>query len=294
MSKIILALRQAREDMVRGTVMKEKFTDLLLSEDVRTHIGRRGSHHHRGKITRRLFSNADARDGSGQAFDEDSVSFFQKNTVVAEQYRRLVTEIFCRSQTRELRSVLVVSALSGEGKTLTATNIALTIAMNVKEQKVLLIDADFRNPNIHKMLGSRSQYGLSDYLLGEVEYSSVAVPTNIPSLTVINAGSSIKYGKLNLDSLKISEFFSHIVQKENYRYIIIDTSPIILTSEPMFLIPYVDSIIMVVRAGKTPKKIVSQAIECLGKEKILGCVFNGVSQNDMSMYKYHYDNSYYS
>jgi Mrp family chromosome partitioning ATPase len=130
-------------------------------------------------------------------------------------------------------------------------------------------------------------------LLGEVEYSKITVPSQISRLTVINAGSSIKYGNQLLDSLKISEFFSQIVEKENYRYIIIDTSPVVLTSDFSFLIPYVDSIIIVVRAGETPRKIVRRAIEYLGKDKIIGCVFNGVSKNDMPFYKYYYENSYY-
>ena len=91
----------------------------------------------------------------------------------------------------------------------------------------------------------------------------------------------------------MEQFVRDIKSQEQYGYIILDSSPVLLTSEPKSLLRYVDTTIFVVRAKKTPAEVVSQAIKILGKENILGCVLNGITSDDFSFYPYYYSQDYH-
>jgi capsular exopolysaccharide synthesis family protein len=194
---------------------------------------------------------------------------------------------------RELRTLLICSALEHEGKSLTALNLATIIASQGGEQGALLVETDFRRPRVQHMLGTQPEGGLSDYILGDIGYERIFVPSPIPRLTVVHAGQWVENPMLLLNSQKMAQFFERINALSQYSHVILDTSPIILTSEPTAFIDHVDAALLVVHAKKTPREIVLQAIDILGEEKILGCVFNGVTAMDTRNYRYHYRSDYY-
>jgi protein-tyrosine kinase len=225
--------------------------------------------------------------------DARAVAFHQADTVAAEQYRKLFIELVQARRLRQLQTLLITSAVAGEGKSISALNLAITSATNGDQQGALLIDTDFRKPNIHKYLGIHPEWGLADYLLGEVEYSQIFCKTQIPGLTIIPAGRKVSNPTALLASTRMEEFLRDTKAHKQYSHIILDSSPVLLTSESKGLLQHVDTAILVVRAKKTPAEVVSQAIKILGEENILGCVFNGITATDFSHYHYYYSQEYY-
>jgi capsular exopolysaccharide synthesis family protein len=224
-----------------------------------------------------------------KGLDQRLITAHHPISPIAEQYRKLYIEIVRAGRVRELRTLLLSSALPGEGKTFSALNLALTIAATGGRQNVLLVDADFRKPSLPQLLGTSPEYGLADYLLGNVASSQLLAQTQIPGLTVVYAGRAVENPTALFSPEKIGQFFQDIKYQDQYSYIIFDSSPVLLTAEPAALVQYVDATLLVVRAGCTPRNMVAQAINLLGRENILGCVFNGVTSTDS-----YYYNSYYS
>jgi capsular exopolysaccharide synthesis family protein len=234
------------------------------------------------------FRSSRQADAVYEGLDRRLVAFHDPASALAEQYRKLYITIVRAGRVRELRTLLFSSALSGEGKTFNALNLALTIAAS-GGQHVLLVDTDFRKPSVHKLLGMSPKYGLVDYLLRDIPYSQLFVQTQVPGLTVVYPGQLVENPTALLSFEKIGQFFKNIKSQGQYNYIILDSSPVLLTAEPVALMQYVDSAILVVRAGGTPRDIVTQAIGILGHKNILGCVFNGIASTDS-----YYHNSYYT
>ena len=289
MTKILRMLLPARDEQYRGAVVHEKMTALLLGDAMSPHTDMNASSHDKKK------RNQWAVDGRLAARPTDAylVALHGANTAAAEQYRKLYSEIVRAGRVRSLRTLLVASALAGEGKTLTAVNLALTIAASSNEQRALLVETDFRKPRIQKLLNTQPKCGLTDYLSGDVECAQLIHTTPIPGLAVVYAGHHINNLARLLNSEKIATFFHQIASQEHYSHIILDSSPILLTSEPIALIPHVDAAIFVVHAGKTSREVVNQAIEILGQENIFGCVFNGMTSLDSYYSRHYYSSDYY-
>jgi protein-tyrosine kinase len=204
--------------------------------------------------------------------------------VAVEQYRKLYIEIAQARRTRPLQTLLITSPLAGEGKSISALNIAVTCAEHEGAHGVLLIDTDLRKPSIHQYLGIQPKWGLTDYLLGDVECSHIFFETQIPGLTLIAAGRKASNPTALFASARMAQLFQDIKSQKPYSSIILDSSPVLLTSEPKGLLQYVDTAILVVRASRTSAEVVSQTIKLLGKENILGCVLNAVTSSDFSFY----------
>jgi capsular exopolysaccharide synthesis family protein len=292
MSKTLLAILKARNEGKREPALNEKVTDLLVREHPTIDNGNNTLRRTRVRAKQGASDSAMARGRQGD-IDEYLVAFHRSNAPAAEQYRKLYTEIVRAGRTRELRTLLIASALAGEGKTVTALNLATTIAASSSGWSTLLVDMDLRKPHVHRLLGTHPACGLTDYLLGDVACSRIFATTQIPGLTVVYGGRPVRDPTRLFSAEKIEHFFHEIKSQEQYRYIVLDTSPVLLTAETNVLIHHADATILVVRAGKTPRDVVSQAIETLGMENILGCVFNGITSADVFYYDYYYNSDYY-
>ena len=206
--------------------------------------------------------------------EELLVSLLDPKSIAAEQYRRLRTKILqFHLPDSALRTILVTSSASEEGKTLTAANLAVTIAHGI-DQHVLLVDCDLRHPSIHKFFGLVPQFGLSDYLAGDIDLSQILLETRIPKLKLLPAGSHSDRPSELIASRKMRDLVQELKSRYEDRYIILDSSPISVTDEPDILAEQVDGTIIVVRAGKTPKEVVQKTLDALSGRNILGIVFN--------------------
>jgi len=168
---------------------------------------------------------------------------------------------------------MITSALRGEGKTLTAVNLALTFA-KASRQTVLLVDADLRLQRIHEVLGYESGKGLVEYLMEGCPVSEVMVWPGVEKLTVISGGKTIGESSELLGSRGMKELVGEMKNRYPDRYVLFDVAPVLAAADAISLAPLVDHLVFVVEAGRTHARDVERALRLLPQEKILGLVLN--------------------
>ena len=290
MSKLFVTLRKAHQERNREPALDGKVTELLWGQQ-EVNGGGKTLHRTRGRAKKEAADISKAEDVQGHV-GERLVAFHDTKTSAVEQYRKLYVEIVRAGLERQLRTLLISSALEKEGKTTTALNLAITIAASGGEQSTLLVETDFRRPKVQKLLGTHPECGFTDYLLGDVEYAQIFTQTHIPGLTVVHAGRRVENPVALVHSEKMGQFFQAVKSETQYNYIILDSTPVMLTSETTGLMQHVDAAVLVVHAKKTPREMVAQAMETLGTENILGCVLNGIDPSDFSYYRYYSSSDY--
>ena len=195
------------------------------------------------------------------------------DTPEAEPYKLLRTQILQRTLERHGNTVMVTSALPGEGKTLTAINLALTFARHFN-QTALLVDCDLRKPSIHRYLGLPGEKGLVDCLLDGVNISDLIIWPCIEKFTVISGGRPFGESGELLGSPRMKEVLAEMKGRYPDRYVILDVPPILSGADAVTFAPLVDSIVVVVQSGQTPIEDIKKALEQMPREKVLGVVLN--------------------
>lgn len=171
------------------------------------------------------------------------------------------------------KTLMVTSAVPGEGKTTTAINLAITLAKEFS-QTALLVDCDFRQQQVHQVLSYESSKGLVDHLLHDVPLSDIIVWPGIEKLTVISGGKTTNGFSELLGSPRMRRLTEEMRNRYPERFVVFDTPPVLSCADTMALAPLVDGIIVVVRAGKTPRKEIVNALARLPQDKIMGVVLN--------------------
>lgn len=200
------------------------------------------------------------------------VSLFQDDPSV-DQMKILYTQILNRLQERGGNSVLVTSPGHGEGKTLTAVNLAISMSLKV-DLTVLLVDADLRTPSINGLLGFNALKGLSEYLLREAEIPELLVNPDIAKLVVLPGGRSLPNSTELLGSPRMKELVLGMKSRYPERIIIFDCPPLLTSADTMVFSPFVDGVVLVVEAEKTTSGDVEKAMELLRGKPFLGTVLN--------------------
>ncbi len=208
----------------------------------------------------------------------------------AENFKLLRGQILFARDRKRPRTILVTSTFPGEGKTFVAANLAASLALNIDEY-VLLVDCDLRRPRQHEMFGYPGKDGLHEYLVGDKELKDVIVRSQIEKLSILPAGRVPLNPTELLSSVAMKAFLEELKERYQDHFILIDSAPSHITAEAKVLAEYVDGIVVVVMAQKSPRKDIQRAIHNLGREKILGIVFNGYNQIRRSYHKYY--NNYY-
>ena len=225
-----------------------------------------------------------------QCPDPNLVAFYNPQSIEAELFKVLRTNLLFPANGRPPKSIMVTSAGPGEGKSLVSANLAVSIAKGIEEH-VLLIDSDLRKPSIDNYFGIVQAEGLSEYLTIGRDVSRYFTKSPVEKLTILTAGEPPANPTELLTTQKMKVLLDEVSQRYADRYIIIDSAPPAVASETAAVAKYVDGIIIVVRAGKTPRHAISEVIEQLGKEKILGIVLN---HSDQNMKKYYGYGKYYN
>jgi protein-tyrosine kinase len=205
----------------------------------------------------------------------------------AEEYRKLRARVLRATEKGFQNTIMVTSALDGEGKTITGINLAVAIAYEL-DHTVLLVDADLRKPSVHAYLGLQPERGLSEYLLSQAQLPDVLVKTGIGKLVLLPAGNPPENPAELIASERMRDMVLELKDRYRDRYIIIDSSPLLMTADSISLCDYVDGVIFVTRAGVTDPKTAVQALSLVKDHTILGTVFN-----DASSYPAKGRNSYY-
>ena len=187
-----------------------------------------------------------------------------------EQYRRLAAVLHDAHNATGLRVVMVASAVAGEGKTLTASNLALTFSESY-QKRVLLIDADLRRPSLHTVFRLDTALGLGDGLLSAGE-SKMLVRQVSPRLAVLPAGRPSSDPMAGLTSERMRRLLDEA--KQSFDWIILDTPPVMLLPDAHLLASMVEGAVLVVRAVSTPHELVKRSADAIGRSRILGVVLN--------------------
>jgi len=221
---------------------------------------------------------------------EELVSLTAPDSADAECFRVLRGQILFQKNRPVPKSILVTSALPGEGKTYVAANLSVILALSIDEN-VVAIDADLRRPRMHNFFGYRKVRGLHEYLLGGLRSEDLILKSGIDKLSVLPAGKIARNATELLSSNMMVTFLEEVKEKFRDYFVIIDSPPCQIGAETKALARLVDGVVFVVKAGKTPKKEIEKAIDILGRDKILGIVFNGYEQVRKNYYRY-YDRYY--
>jgi protein-tyrosine kinase len=201
------------------------------------------------------------------------VTLFEPGSIVAEQFRKLKAKIHRLNASGSLKTIMITSSTNGEGKSFIAANLGVSLAREI-HNRVLMIDCDLRNPTLTKYFGIGNGRGLSEYLQGKGELREFVKETGIERLRILPAGMAENAPADLIASNKMKALLGELKSQPETQFIIIDSTPLLATTEPEVLAALVDGIILVVRAGVTPRETVEQAMASLENEKILGAVLN--------------------
>jgi protein-tyrosine kinase len=201
--------------------------------------------------------------------------------MLADQYRAikrpLLRAAFESQEQREgppPQLIMIASALPGDGKTFTGVNLAMSMARET-DHSVLLVDGDVVKPHLSKLFGIDREPGLLDVLADEkMDIRSVILPTDIPGLSLVPAGTASETATEMLASARMSEVLQQLVSWNPSGIVLFDSLPILLTSEARVLSALMGQIVMVIKAGETPQQAVSDALEALGADKKVWLVLN--------------------
>lgn len=213
---------------------------------------------------------------------------FSSKLPEGEAYRLLRTKILQRAHEKGGNTLMVTSALPGEGKTLTAINFAFTVAREFR-QTVLLVDCDLRQQNVYRVLGIRSEKGLVDYLLDQCPVNDLIIWPGVEKMTLISGGRTLEGSSELLGSPRMKELMEEMKTRYSDRFVIFDVPPVLSAADALAFVPLVDHVVMVVHAGKTPLPDVKKALDMLPREKILGVVLNRHDEIPQKYYYYRHD-----
>jgi protein-tyrosine kinase len=229
-----------------------------------------------------------AVDGPGlprlnRRFEERLVSSSRCDSAMVEQYRRLAGTLHTAQQTSGLRLILVTSAMPGDGKTLTAVNLASVLADSYK-RRVLLVDADLRRPSIGEVFDVSGSVGLSAALKATTDQKLAVIPLT-ENLTLLPAGQPDPDPLGGLTSPRMKRILDEAV--EQFDWVILDGPPTGPLAETNLLAQMVQGTILVIRAGQTQHPAIQRAVDGLGRDRILGVVLNGVTNLPKDHYTYY-------
>jgi len=215
--------------------------------------------------------------------DRNLITLLNPQSFESEQFKILRTNLLFPASGKPPRSIMVTSAVPSEGKSFVAANLAISIAQSIQEH-VLLIDCDIRLPSIHKQFGFGDVPGLSECLSNGTSLSSFILKTKVDKLSIVPGGKSPHNPSELLSSQQMSKLLKETRDRYSDRYIVIDSPPPKLTAETNAISRQVDGVILVVEYGSTPRQMVSDLIEKMGKEKILGIILNKMDVRFSSYY----------
>jgi capsular exopolysaccharide synthesis family protein len=221
---------------------------------------------------------------SAVALDQHLVAALAPHSLAAEQYRSLRTRIKQAENGRAIRAIAVTSPAKGDGKSLTAANLALTMAQEF-QQRVLLVDGDLRRPSVHHLFGISDTPGLADVLMGAADVNQALVALPEYHVTLLPAGAPPSHPAELLGASSMRRLLDTL--RTRFDRILIDLPPVAPLADVHIVTPLADGVLMIVRAGMTPKPAIEQALSGLDASRVLGLVLN--EAGGLTDPKYGYD-----
>ncbi|MDQ3640713.1 MAG: polysaccharide biosynthesis tyrosine autokinase [Actinomycetota bacterium] len=221
-----------------------------------------------------------------------NVTLTKPDSVAAEAYRTLRTGIVFAASAREAKSVLITSPHPGDGKTVTAANLAVALAHAGK--KVVVVSADLRKPRLHRFFGARNEAGLSNVLTGTTPLQEVLAPTDIDNLRLLPSGPAPKHPGELLGSEAMRTALDELTK--DFDMVLVDAPPLLAVADAMTLAPVVDAVLFVAEAENTSRAAVDLAISQLDQVRahVIGAVLNNFDPSKARAYSTGYEGYYAS
>lgn len=220
------------------------------------------------------------------------VTYFLPKSRTTEAYRAIRTALYFSTRGEKHKVIQITSPNPGDGKTTLSINLAACIAQSGKS--VLLIDADFRRPKIHKMLGISSALGMSSVIQGDAELPDAIQATEVPNLWSLPCGPRPDNPAELLTSHRFDELLATL--REKYDFVIVDTPPMLAVTDPGTVAPRVDGVLLTIRINKRTRVEAMRATSMLHSlgANVLGVVVNGVTGEHGYGYRKYGSSSYYN
>ena len=216
------------------------------------------------------------------------ISNIDQKSGLAEAYRNVRSALIVQAREKNVRTIVLTSAVPKEGKTTTSLN--MSVSLSQAGMRVLLVDADMRRGELHKFFGLEGGRGLSDVLTGQAKPESVIQRTGLPNLDLVATGPFPP----NPAELMLRAEFNAFVEyaKRTYDRIIFDCPPIMAVSESAILAAQADGVVMVVWAGQTSRRLAQMSLQIIRQRggRLLGCVLNNL---EFGRVGYYYYSTYY-
>lgn len=217
----------------------------------------------------------------------------QDANVLLRQYRKikhsLVAQAIGRGVPRAPKGylIMIASAMPGEGKSFTAVNLALSLALE-KDLRVLLVDADVAKPQLSYVLGLADSPGLLDVLRdGQLDVESLIRATDLPTLSILSAGVASEEATELLSSARMAQVAELLGRNDSRRIVVFDSPPLLQTTESLALARIAGQIVVVVRAESTPQPVLLDALNTLEGQPAVSLVLNQSTRSVASAYYYY-------
>lgn len=204
-----------------------------------------------------------------------------QDRILADEYRQIKRQLIAAAFDPEggpaigdPRVIFMASALPGDGKTFTSINLALSLSRE-KDCSALLVDADAARPHVSQIFGVEQERGLLDALADDsLDIEDLVMPTDVPGLSILPAGKAREPAAELLASERMSSLMQGLLARRPRRLIVLDSSPILVTSDSRGVAAIAGQVVLVVRAGKTPQNAVAEALNEIGEGRHVGLVLN--------------------
>jgi protein-tyrosine kinase len=218
-----------------------------------------------------------------QAMERNRVLLRVPDVGISRAYKILRTRVLHRLAANNWYTLGITGTAAGEGKSLTAVNLALALAQDVNTS-VFLVDLDLQRPQLGAYLGMSYEHGLTDYLTGQVELDQIIYDIGVKRLAVVPNASSVESSSELLRSPRMGEFISALEAQVPRRIIVFDMPPLMVTDDVLAFAPRVDTFLLVVSQGQTARRTLANAKEVLSEVNLMGVVLNRSTERNDSPY----------
>lgn len=219
-----------------------------------------------------------------EALREKRVIAAQDAQPAGHAYRMLRTQVLQRARAHSFNVIGVISAVNGEGKTLTAINLALTLAAD-PNQSVVLLDLDLRRPGVAQTLGLAAERGLESWFAGDEPVKNVCYGIEgverfhvLPTLAPVPSSSEVLAG------ISTRKLFNELKGRDPGRLLVVDLPPVLLSDDALTVAPLLDAVVLVVNERRTRRDDIIRVVELLGNTRIVGTVLNRSSESEQRAY----------
>ena len=219
-------------------------------------------------------------------FNARLVAMFDERSIGAEKFRVLASRLQYLRKQHLLKKIVVTSTIKGEGKSVVSANLAVTLA---RRSKTLLIDGDLRQSGLADLFGASDRPGLADWWLDSAGITSFLLRIEKLNLWHLPAGHSVSQPLEVLQSQQTAAMLSRIA--EFFDWVIIDAPPLVPVADPNLWATQADGTLLVVKQGKTPKRLLRKALESIENLKLAGIVMNGAQDTVNQYYGQYYKGS---